>query len=300
MTAKAVIFNIQRFSIHDGPGIRTTVFFKGCPLRCRWCHNPEGLSPEKEIEYIASKCVGCGKCMQCPNGCHSFVGGKHVFDRTNCTKCGLCTEVCPAKALMMAGTEYTTDEVIAKVMSDEIFYRESGGGMTLSGGEPLIQIDFVEELLKKAKEKGLHTAVETSGNVPGSYFERIEDNMDLYLYDYKVTGRELHKKMTGVYPDLIMDNLDYLCRKGHDVILRCPIIPGVNDTEEHFRAITDILNRYASILKADIEPYHALGVSKYANLGMEAGYKCDNVDRERIEKLTEIINNNSDKKAAIN
>jgi len=195
---KGKVFNIQRFSIHDGPGIRTNVFLKGCPLRCLWCHNPEGLSRESDIEFIPKKCIGCGRCGVCPNDCHKFNDGLHYYDRSNCIKCGTCISHCVTEALQIAGKDYTVDEVMKEVESDAMFYEESGGGMTLSGGEPLFQSEFATELLRTAKERGIHTAIETCGFYSEDVLRKAIPYIDIFLFDYKVTG-EMPTRMPPEY-----------------------------------------------------------------------------------------------------
>ena len=297
---KGTVFNVQRFSVHDGPGIRTNVFLKGCPLRCLWCHNPEGLSREVDMEFIPNKCIGCGRCTVCPNGCHVITDeGLHGFDRTNCVKCGKCVDACVASALQRAGKEMTSEEVLKEVMLDEMFYKESGGGITLSGGEPLSQIDFAEEILMLSKEKGLHTAIETCGFYKAEILDRVLPYVDLFLYDYKVTGREEHKAATGVYPDLILDNLARINEAGRDVVLRCPIIPGINDNEIHFDAIASLADKYEHVIRVDLEPYHELGNSKYQNIGKEYSYSGEVPKADRMEEIRAHIDSLTSKKVVI-
>lgn len=262
-----IIFNIQKFCVNDGPGIRTTVFLKGCPLNCIWCHNPESKKTEPQIFYNKEKCLVCGKCAEvCPNHCHTF-SDKHEFDRSACSVCGACTEVCMTNALEKTGERQSLESIINEVMKDEMFYQNSNGGMTLSGGEPMFQFDFTKELLQEAKKRGLHTCMETCGFASRKQFEEIAPMVDIFLYDYKETDPEKHKKFTGVRNDLILDNLDFLDHLQANLILRCPIIPSLNDREEHFNGISALANRYHHILEVDVEPYHPLGTGKAVMLG---------------------------------
>ena len=254
----AMIFDIERNSYVDGPGIRTTVFLKGCPLSCVWCHNPESQSFEKQIMFYKSKCIGCGKCREvCPNNLKS------------CDFCGKCELYCPADARKICGKEYTIDEVLKEIVKDKPFYENSGGGVTLSGGEPLAQYDFSLELLKKAKENGIHTAIETCGYAEKSKILEIAMYVDLFLFDCKETDPELHKKYTGVDNKIILDNLKALSDAGSKIILRCPIIPGFNDRAEHFKGISEIADKFSGIEHIEIEPFHPLGESKYSALNRE-------------------------------
>lgn len=251
---KAMIFDIQRNSYVDGPGIRTTVFFKGCNLRCKWCHNPESQSFEKQMMFYKDKCTGCGKCREvCPN---------HL---KKCDFCGKCELYCPAEARKICGREYTSDEVLAEVIKDKAFYDNSGGGVTFSGGECMLQLDFLCEILKKCKSEGIHTAVDTAGNVPWKSFEKILPFTDLFLYDIKAFGAELHRKGTGVSNELILENLKNLSGRA-DIIVRIPVIGGYNDNDEEIRQIADFLKQI-KIIKAELLPYHAMGEHKYTALG---------------------------------
>ena len=251
---KAMIFDIQRNSFVDGPGIRTTVFFKGCNLRCKWCHNPESQSFEKQMMFYKDKCTGCGKCREvCPN---------HL---KKCDFCGKCELYCPADARKVCGREYTSDEVFAEVIKDKAFYDNSGGGVTFSGGECMLQLDFLCEILEKCKAAGIHTAVDTAGNVPWESFEKILPFTDLFLYDIKAFGAELHRKGTGVSNELILENLKNLSGRA-DVIVRIPVIGGYNDNDEEIRQIVDFLKQI-KIIKAELLPYHAMGEHKYTALG---------------------------------
>jgi pyruvate formate lyase activating enzyme len=266
----ATVFNVQKFCVNDGPGIRTTVFIKGCPLNCLWCHNPESKNIKPELLFRADKCTLCGRCVPaCPQGCHEVTAEGHVFNREKCISCGKCTDTCFADALEIAGKEWTADEVIKEVMKDEAFYKNSGGGMTLSGGEPMLSFDFTMELLKKGKEKGLHICMETCGFADSEKYKAVAPYVDIFLWDYKITNSEEHKKYTGVPNDLILKNLFMLDEMGAKTILRCPIIPTVNDTEEHFSGIADTANKLKNIIEVNVEPYHPLGKGKSEQLGKE-------------------------------
>lgn len=288
---KGTVFNIQKFCINDGPGIRTTVFLKGCPLSCIWCHNPESKQAKPEIMYDAKKCIMCGKCAAvCPNSCHCFSEAGHVFDREKCIACGKCTDACYASALEMAGNEKSAEEVIAEVMKDKAFYDNSGGGMTLSGGEPMLQFDFTYELLRLAKEQGLHTCIETCGFAPSENYRKIAELIDIFLFDYKETDPVRHKEYTGVSNELILENLRMLDSMGAKSILRCPIIPTLNDREDHFKGIADLANSLKNPLEINIEPYHPLGSGKSAMLGKkylleELTFPSEETVKEWIEKI---------------
>jgi pyruvate formate lyase activating enzyme len=264
------VFDIQRYSLQDGPGIRTTVFLKGCLLRCLWCHNPESMERGLEISYQPERCIGCGRCADvCPNHCHTFMDGVHHFDRTKCVRCGLCARECYAKSLEALGREQTAESVIAEVMKDKIFYENSGGGMTVSGGEPTFQFEFTQAILRLAKENSLHTCVETNGYAAFEKYEKIMKFVDIFLFDYKETDPELHKKYTGVDNRRILENLLKLDAQGCVTYLRCPIIPGLNDRADHFAGIAETANRLRHVQEIDIEPYHPLGISKSHRLGRE-------------------------------
>lgn len=285
-----IIFNIQKFCVNDGPGIRTTVFLKGCPLKCVWCHNPESQEPTAGLMFYQDKCVSCGRCVGlCKEGCHRLSDGIHVFDREKCVKCFACVEV-NCGALEKVGRSISSEEVMKEILKDKIFYDNSGGGLTLSGGEPLSQFDFSMDILKKAKEHGLHTAMETCGFAPTDKMAQIAEYVDLFLYDYKETDSRLHREYTGVDNTVIMDNLALLDYMGKDIILRCPIIPGYNDGN-HFDGICAVANRFDHILHVEIEPYHALGESKYAALGRSKSRILTPDEEEKNRWLAEIAKN---------
>jgi len=263
-----LIFNIQRFCIHDGPGIRTTVFFKGCNLKCVWCHNPESQSPAKETMFFEDKCTGCGRCKN------------SSFEEENF--------VCLSGARELCGKEYTVDEVLKEIVKDKTFYETSGGGVTFSGGECMLHIDFLCAILKKCKENGIHTAVDTAGNVPWEYFEKVIPYTDLFLYDIKVMDSEVHKEHVGVTNSLILDNLEKLLNSKACVWVRVPVVPGVNDTEEEMKNIKAFFETNGYPEKVELLPYHAMGEHKYEALG-KATQKFDIPDEEKMEKLKNFV-----------
>ena len=262
------IFNIQRFCVNDGPGIRTTVFVKGCPLNCIWCHNPESKSKKAEIFYNRKNCVGCGKCVpKCANGCHIIGENGHTFLREKCKNCFLCVESCPQNALEKTGYVISSEAALDEVLKDAAFYKNSGGGLTVSGGEPMSQFDFTYSLLKSAKENGLHICMETCGYAKAENYKAIAPFVDIFLFDYKITNSAQHKKYTGVGNEKIIENLKLLDSLGAKTILRCPIIPTINDTDEHFKGIAQIADSLKNIIRIEIEPYHPLGANKSEMLG---------------------------------
>lgn len=280
----------------DGPGIRTTVFFKGCPLKCKWCHNPESQTVITELGYDATACISCLRCASvCQQGCHTAKDGEHSFDRTSCTACGKCASI-GCLALNVYGKEVTVDEVLTEVLKDVDYYQESGGGLTLSGGEPFYQAEFCLELLQKAKQNGLHTAVETCGFVSQKVLEKSLDLVDLYLFDFKETNSSLHEEFTGKTNSLIIENLKYLDANGKKIVLRCPIIPNFNAREEHFKGIGELANSLKNATEIVVEPYHDFGVSKYARLGREYLVKSSIPSSEDIDEYLQKIQKHTNKK----
>jgi len=290
----------------DGPGIRTTVFLKGCPLRCIWCHNAEGLYRQKQLAFTAENCTLCRRCQEvCPAGCHQFADGVHTVIRTcedkkACIACGKCAESCPGDALRIYGRTVSAEEVLQDVEKDRLFYETSEGGMTLSGGEPFSQSDFALELLEMAKKRGLHTCVETSGYCRREVLEKAAAFTDLFLFDIKETDPTLHFSFTGVDNELILSNLKLLADLKKPVILRCPLIPGCNDREAHLLQVAKLAEQLANIQEIHLEPYHPFGLDKYEKLGMKAAYQNSTfMEKDTAEKWLDFVKQHTCVKAKI-
>lgn len=282
------IINIQHFSTDDGPGIRTVVFFKGCPLDCAWCHNPETKSGGEELFFRADRCRACGACLAaCPANARSIDGGVPSIDRAKCLACGLCAEICPFGAPERVGREVSVGEILAELDRDRVFLERSGGGLTLSGGEPTAQPSFASALLSAAREAGLHTCLETCGFCSRETLARLLPDVDLFLYDWKITDEREHIRYTGVSNRQILENLAFLSDSGARVILRCPMIPDVNINEDHLSGIARLAREMSGIEAIELMPYHPMGIGKSGALGTRAAY--DRAEFLEADELTETL-----------
>ncbi|MFA5066003.1 MAG: glycyl-radical enzyme activating protein [Dehalococcoidia bacterium] len=264
--SKGLVFNIQKYSLDDGPGIRTTVFMKGCSLACKWCSNPESINQNQETMTRNLRCIACGKCAAaCPIGAIAFTDGHREINWEKCNNCLECAKVCPAKAIEYIGHYMTVEEVMKKVEADRTFYENSNGGMTISGGEPLVQPKFVRDLFKSCREKGIHTTLDTSSNVPWQHIENVLEYVDLVLQDIKHMDTGMHKKGTGVGNELILENAKNIAMRKR-IWIRIPLIPGFNDSEVNIKKTAEF-GLDIGVEKISLLPYHELGASKYQALG---------------------------------
>ena len=290
---KAFIFNKQKYNMYDGPGVRTLVFFKGCPLRCKWCSNPEGLERKYQIMFKPTTCVSCGSCVPvCPQKIHSISStGEHIIDRSiDCIGCGQCVEACIPDALKIAGEQVPISELLEYVEQDRAFYDQSGGGVTLGGGEVTSQPEAAINLLQACKQEGLHTAIETCGYTKKETILRFAEYVDLFLFDLKHIDPDRHFELTGVRNEMILENLEELIMKRNHVKVRMPMLKGINDSEAEIRGVIEFLKPFREFKNfegIDLLPYHKLGVNKYVQLGMdypiEGDPSLDDADLDRIE-----------------
>lgn len=287
---EGIIFNIQRYSIHDGPGIRTTIFLKGCPLRCKWCSNPESINPIPEIFLRDERCDQCGKCLEvCIPQAISLGENSIEIDRTKCDLCLKCEEICPTRVINCTGKKVSVNEVVLEAMQDEIFYNNSGGGITISGGEPLFQPKFTLKLLKQFKERAIHTTIDTTGFASWEDFNQVLNYTDLVLFDIKHLNSQIHLKFTGVKNELILRNLENVLKKNVKIWIRVPVIPDFNDSSEYMEELAMFL-KDKSVDKVSLLPYHEWGKHKYKFLGRV--YPMQNVqfiDEKLIQDFKQTI-----------
>jgi pyruvate formate lyase activating enzyme len=285
-----IIFDIQGYSIYDGPGIRTTIYFKGCPLRCAWCQNPESQEAAPQPGHLVSKCLVCGDCIRaCPEHALDISAGQIVRERSKCIACGKCAEACPSGAMEMIGREYTASEVLEKVLPDLPFFENSGGGVTFSGGEATLQSEFLLECLMLMKENGIHTAIETAGVFSADLIERLAESTDLFLYDLKILDEDLHKKYVGTGLVRILGNFkSILDLVGSERILpRLPLIPPINTGPEEIAAIVDFLKESGYRGQVHLMPYNAMAKSKWEKIGRGDEYRLfQEVSPEELARIT--------------
>ena len=280
---------IQRFSVDDGPGIRTTVFCKGCNLHCVWCHNPETISKGASLQFNAGMCIHCGMCVSaCPSDAHAFEQEVHTIDRVRCKVCGACAQTCFSGALKILGEERTVSEILGLVLRDKDFFDNTGGGVTFSGGEPMLQHEALRQALELCKDYGLHTAVDTAGNVPFSWFEEIMPFTDLFLYDLKCFSSSAHKRWTGVANELILQNIQKLGERGAKVFIRTPLIEGVNTDESEIESLARFASALEGVQLYQLLPYHDYGAGKYETLGQETK-SLKSPDEVKLQKITDVF-----------
>ena len=291
---QGLIFDIRRYSLHDGPGLRTTVFFKGCPLNCWWCCNPESQAGQPELTWLRERCLGCDHCRTV---CHADAlraaeDGARVVDPARCDRCGQCAEECPGEALNLIGRRVTVEDVLAEALKDALYFEASGGGLTLSGGEPLTQADFAAELLRRYKreEKGRHTAVETCGFAEWPVFEKLADDVNLFLYDLKHMDPVEHQRLTGGDNRLILENARRLAQTGRALAIRLPLIAGINDSVRNLEATADFVLSLPGVQRIDLLPYHRLGEPKYRRLGKAYALEGEpSLDRAQAARAAGIL-----------
>lgn len=286
---EGIVTNIQRFSIHDGPGIRTTVFVKGCNLRCFWCHNPEAIRPQPEIQFFPERCIGCQVCAEtCVRAGHHFdEAGVHHYARSRCIGCGACAEICYAQALVLVGRRVSVDTVMAEIRADAAFYASSGGGVTVSGGEPLLQVEFTHDLLAACRAEGIHTAIETAANVAWERIAGLLPVVDLVMMDIKHMDSTVHRDATGVPNERILANARRLGEQPQPLIVRTPIVPGVNDTPADVATIADFVAGLPNLLYYELLPYHPMAKSKYRSLDLD--YRGEDLPTPSAAQMAELV-----------
>jgi pyruvate formate lyase activating enzyme len=285
---QGLITNIQRFSIHDGPGIRTTVFLKGCNLRCFWCHNPEDMNPQPEMQFFPERCIFCSACVEgCPRRAHLItIEGRHEFLRERCDACAQCVDTCYAGGLVLVGEQKSVDEALAEVIADRAFYASSGGGITLSGGEPLLQLDFAYALLARCRQEGIHTAIETAANFAWERVAAILPVTDLVMMDIKLMDSAKHRRCTGAPNERILANAARLGQQPQPLIVRTPVVPGVNDSVADVTAIATFVAALPNLLYYELLPYHPMAKSKYQSLGLP--YQAAELTPPSKEQMAEL------------
>lgn len=288
---KATITTLQRLSIHDGPGIRTVIFFKGCNMHCKWCHNPETWINVQQLQYFEEKCICCGTCIDaCSTGALSVGVRKISIDHTLCTHCGICTEKCCSGALTLVGRKVSVEELITEIKKDYPYFCNSGGGITVSGGEPLLQHEFLLEFLIACKLEGISTAIETNLSLPWNRIEQLLPLVDYWMCDLKIADMEKHRQFTGIDNIRVIDNIGKLVEKGCSLTVRTPVVPGVNDNKNEIESICRILAPYASSIRYELLGFHTLGFNKFETLGMQNELSDKSpLDKEKLEELKKIL-----------
>lgn len=287
-----LITTIQRMSLHDGPGIRSTVFMKGCNMHCGWCHNPETLNLKPELEWIAQNCIGCNSCTEvCPSGAFSVIEDKPFLQKNLCTSCFKCIDVCYAEAVSKVGREVAPDDIFAEVEPDFPFFKSSEGGVTISGGEPMLQADFTARTLALFKQAGIHTALDSNMSVSWEFYEKVLPHTDLILADLKMMDDALHVKWTDKHNTTILENISRLDASGVPYFIRTPVIPGVNDNEQEISAIAAFVASLKNVKKYELLPFHTMANCKYVNLELEnpMGATLD-LPKEKLEQYQKILN----------
>lgn len=284
-----LIFDIKRYAIHDGPGIRTTVFFKGCPFSCWWCHNPESLEIAPQGLYSKERCIGCGQCTNiCPSGALRLTPRGVVTKHALCEYCGTCALICPAEARELAGKYQSVENLMEIIEKDVLFYDESGGGATFSGGEPLLQTDFLLELLKACGQRDIHRAIDTTGYADTKLLMEIARETELFLFDIKLMDPQKHKQYTGVSNRKILHNLERLAREAVEITIRIPLIPGINDDDENITRTGTYISRLPGVENVDILPYHE--AARYKYLKISTNYNAKNIlppTRDRLSAVAQ-------------